>query len=103
MIYCGNTMTEGTQTQEVDEHVSNLIESYGQEFGIDIDPKNPSRKLRLELALKLDEGCVRENQWSAMEIMVGRKINPQEMQYVVLFMSYRVSGTDRMQFYEGFP
>lgn len=90
------------QRKRVDGYVSSLIKHYSKEFGIDIDPQNPTREQRLNLALALDKKGDHSSRWSAMEIMVGRRIDSTERRYAFLLMQYQMIPQDARKFYEGF-
>lgn len=93
----------GGQERTVDGYVSVLIESYGKKLGMNIDSQSPTREERLKLALKLDETGDHGSQWSAMEIMVGKRIDSSDTAYAMLFLVYKMGGMSKESFYEGFP
>jgi len=96
-------MFKYNEGKEVDGYVSGLIEHYSKELELEMDPKKPARQARLNMALKLDEKGDHASQWSAMEIMVGRRIDSSEEIYGMLFMMYKLGTMDKMKFYDGFP
>jgi|GEM_PF-3311656 len=85
---------------KVDGYVSSLIQNHAEELGVDIDPKNPTREKRLELALKMDDAGI--DPWYGMEIMVGRRISSLEQGYTMLAMTRKMGMMDKMKFYDGF-
>lgn len=90
------------QKPKVDGYVSFLLKKYSEELGVKIDFENPSWESRLELALKVDRKGV-DHQWSAMEIMVGRRIDSTDDVYAGLFLMYTMGLMTKEYFYKGFP
>lgn len=91
------------RSPKIDGYVQSVIERYSKEFGIDIDPVNPTREQRLRLALEIDKRDKVNNSWYAMEIMVCRRIDSSEMQYAFLITQYLMFPQDARKFYDGFP
>jgi len=69
-------------------HVKQLIDKYSEEFGIDINKNSPSKYELLEICQKLDAKGGDTNSWLAMEIAVGRKLEPTELEFVMEKMIY---------------
>ena len=89
-----------TEQLKVDGYVSTLIENHAKKLGVDIDPQNPTRESRLELALKMDEAGI--DPWQGMEIMVGSRVGSEDMVRGMVVMSYKMGHMDKIRFYDGF-
>lgn len=66
------------EVQPVDGYVMSLLKTAREKFGVDVDLGNPTREQRLEAALKFDGLGYHGGKWSAMEVMVGRRVDSSE-------------------------
>lgn len=96
-------MTEDDIVQPVDGYVSQLLE-YAKKQGVEVDTTKPTRGQRLEAALYFDS-C--NHRHTAMEIMIGKRINAQdpergELFFMTLSREYQNTPESIRSFYDGF-
>ncbi len=95
------------QVQPIDGYVKRLLEFANREYNLGINIESPTRKQRLEAALKIAEAGVPDKhsaEWSAIEIMVGRRIDSSEEKaglYAMLLLDPQKTADPR-EFYSGF-
>jgi hypothetical protein len=91
----GETKEENPNTLDV--HTLQLIERFGKELGVSIDPKTATEEQRLDLAMKLSE----EHAWQAMEIVTGQKLTVKDVQYCLAYIRYKKGEITKEEFLEG--
>jgi len=96
-------MDELNEVQPIDGYVSSVLEQIKEEHRLNIDPYNPTRGQRLEAALAVKHV---NNGYTAMEIMVGRRVDAadskdQALHMLLMINALHPSGNDA-NFYNGF-
>ena len=97
-------MNNPNEIQPVDSYVQRMLERIVQEHKLKINPKRPTRAQRLEAAMLIKDEA---NGFYAMELMVGRRVDSNEilaLDFTMLKLASQSSPTysDPRAFYEGF-
>ncbi len=92
-----------SEVQPIDGYVKGVLEYAVKKYDLKINTENPTRGERLEAALALDKG-ESDNGFTAMEVMVGRRVSSDDPkdQPLWFMLIVRTKSPDPRAFYLGF-